>query len=54
MINFFKISSLVILSFLIGGCSSYEDCLLDVSKNAKSNYAAKIGYDACKEKYGRQ
>jgi hypothetical protein len=52
MINLPRIYLILIALVVFTGCTSQEDCILDVAKNAKTELAARIGYQACEEKYG--
>lgn len=52
MIKLLRVITIFISLTIFAGCTSNADCNLDVAKNAKSEFAAKIGYEACEEKYG--
>lgn len=44
---------ILIALVVFAGCTSQADCELDVAKNAKTEIAARIGANACEEKYGK-
>jgi PBP1b-binding outer membrane lipoprotein LpoB len=53
MNKIFRFISIFIALVVFAGCTSQADCQLDVAKNAKTEIAARIGANACEEKYGK-